>query len=275
MLARTLKRITRRAAFEARSFPVRVKEMLLAAVPEEFKYTRGVISMQASLDNLRRNGFYPAAIIDVGAFQGDWSRMVRRIYPNTPIHMLEANPEKEPLLGAAVREIGAAEYHIALLGPEPAASVLYYVRETGSSVLPENTSLPGSTRQLPMNTLDRVLEQGKQLPGPYLLKLDVQGFELEILRGAEHILENSEAVLLEVALIAYNQGAPLFAEVVAFMRAQGFVVYDISGFYRRESDAALYMVDLLFTRESSALRSPKRFWNLEAKFESAPPLSSK
>jgi FkbM family methyltransferase len=268
MLMRTFKRIARRAAFEARGFPVRVKDRLLAGLGEDYKYQRGMISMAASIGNMRRNGFYPASIIDVGAYQGDWSRLARRIYPNVPIYMLEANPEKEPFLSAAAQEIGAAEYRIALLGAHPAESVAFHVRGTGSSVLPENTATPYSTEQLPMTTLDRVLA-GKPYPAPYFLKLDVQGFELEILRGAEQLLGTTEAALLEVSLIAYNQGAPLFAEVVAFMQSRGFVVYDIAGFYRRESDDALYMVDLLFTRESSALRSKKRFWNLEAQFEAA------
>jgi FkbM family methyltransferase len=269
MLARTLKKISRRAAFEAHSLPVRIKDRLLAGLPEHYKYQRGMISMEASLGNMRRNGFYPASIVDVGAFQGDWSRMARRIYPNAPIYMFDANPEKEPLLSAASKEIGGAEYRIALLGPKPGAAVQFYVMGTGSSVLPENTSLPRSTTQLPMTTLDNVLLGEHQIPRPCFLKLDVQGFELEVLRGAEQVLGATEAALLEVALLEYNQGAPLFAEVVAFMGSRGFVVYDLSGTFRRESDDTLYMVDLLFVRESSSLRSKKRFWNWEATFEEA------
>jgi FkbM family methyltransferase len=253
-------------AFEAHSFPDRVKDRLLAGLPEHYKYQRGMISMEASIANLRRNGFDPASIVDVGAFQGDWSRMVRRIYPQTPISMLEANPEQQPVLSAAVAEIGAAELHIALLGPKAAPSVPFHVMGTGSSVLPENTRFPRSIVELPMTTLDRVLSGANQLPGPYFLKLDVQGFELEVLRGAEQVLVNTEAALLEVALLEYNAGAPLFAEVVAFMAARNFVVYDVSGYFRRESDDALFVVDLLFVREASPLRSKKPFFHQEAQF---------
>lgn len=117
-----------------------------------------------------------------------------------------------------------------------------------------------------MDTLDHVLRDS-QLPAPYLLKLDVQGFELEILSGAEETLRCAQAVLLEVSLLEYNVGAPLFADVVAFMKARDLVAYDIAGFYRRESDNALYMVDLLFVPANSPLRAKKRFWNWEAQFE--------
>jgi FkbM family methyltransferase len=258
--------------FEAHRFPNRVKDRLLAGLSEHYKYQRGMISMEASIGNLRRNGFEPGSIIDVGAFQGDWSRMVRRIYPQTPISMLEANPEQQPALLAAGEELGAAELHIALLGGKSAPSVPFHVMGTGSSVLPENTLFPRSVIELPMTTLDKVLS-GDQLPGPYFLKLDVQGYELEVLRGSEQVLRNTEAALLEVALIEYNQGAPLFAEVVGFMAARNFVVYDVSGYFRRESDDALFVVDLLFVRESSPLRSKKPFFHQEAQFlEMAPAL---
>jgi FkbM family methyltransferase len=246
-----------------------MKDYMLSGLSEDYKYQRGLISMSASIHNMRRNGFCPALIVDIGAFQGDWSRMARCIYPNVPIYMVEANPEKKPLLSAAIREIGQAEYRIALLGPQPAASVPFYVMGTGSSVLPENTSIPRSTAQLAMITLDTLIVASKAPLGPYFLKLDVQGFELEVLRGAEQVLRNTEAALLEVALLEYNRSAPQLAEVIAFMRSREFVVYDISGLFRRESDSTLYMVDLLFVRETSALRSSKPFWNLEAKFQTA------
>lgn len=270
MLARTIKRISRRAALEGRALPNRVKDRLLSGLGEDYKYQRGMVGMRASLVNLRRNGFSPAAILDVGAYRGDWSRMARGIYPGVPIYMLEANPETEPFLATASREIGAADFRIALLGPKPAAAVEFHIRGTGSSVLPENTATPYSIAQLPMTTLDQVLLAAQPYPAPYFLKLDVQGFELEILRGAERVLQNTEAALLEVSLLEYNQGAPLFAEVVAFMEARNLVVYDVSGFFRRESDGALFRIVLLFVRQSSALRSKKRFWNWEAGLDISP-----
>jgi FkbM family methyltransferase len=237
-----VKRILRRLRFERERLPGR----LLEVVAEEYKYRHGMIDMQSSIRNMRSCGFSPTLIIDVGAYRGDWSRMVREIYP-APIMMVEANPEKSGLLEAATREIGSAEYRITLLGPHRAASVPYYVMELGSSVLPENTSIPRSVVQLPMDTLDNLISKASH--GPYMLKLDVQGFELEVLRGAERVLKNTEVCLLEVALMEYNKGAPLLAEV------------------RRETDGALYMVDLMFAHKDSALRSPKHFWNREAEVE--------
>ena len=273
MVSQTLRRITRRLRFEARNFPTRMRNLVAASLPEDYLYERGWISMSASIRNMERNGFLPGSIIDVGAYHGDWSRMARRIFPNAPIYMVEANPQNSSLLSTVATQVGRAESRIALLGASPAASVPFYVMETGSSVLPENTSIPRTTAELPMTTLDSLVYLNaarEPLPSPHFLKLDVQGFELEVLRGAEQVLANTEAAILEVSLMQYNQGAPLLAEVVMFMQNRGFLVYDVCGLYRRESDQTLYMVDLLFVRENSALRSRKLFWNREAEFETAP-----
>jgi len=254
---------------EARALPVRIQDWVLGALPEDFKYQRGLISMRASMLNLRSNGFHPKSILDIGAFRGDWSRLARRIYPQAAIYMLDANPELAQPLDAAVRELGRAEMHIALLGAQPADSRQFYLIRSGSSVLPENTSMPRSVVHLPMTTLDCMLAQYSVMQ-PCLLKVDVQGFELEVLRGAEKLLPNVEVVILEVSLLEYNQGSPLWSEVVAFMRARGFVVYDICGFFRRESDRALFRTVTMFARQSSSLRGKKYFWNAEAEFAPLP-----
>jgi FkbM family methyltransferase len=257
-----LKRIARRLAFEVQHFPERV----LASLPSDLKYRRGMIDMESSIANAQRAGFTPASIIDIGAYHGDWSRMVRRIYPNTPIFMLEANPEMESHIAKAAVEVGNAKYRVALLGPKPDPSVLFHVMETGSSVFADKSLMPRSATRLSMTTLDEVLSKAGDLAAPHFLKLDVQGYELEVLRGAERVLAKTEVALLEVSLIEFNEGAPLFAEVVAFMAARGLVTYDLSGFSRRESDRALFQVDLLFARESSVLRSKRAFWKAEAKY---------
>jgi len=112
---------------------------------------------------------------------------------------------------------------------------------------------------LPMKTLDSVVARRK-MPGPILLKADVQGYELEVLRGANETLRNTEVILLEVSTLPYNIGAPLFSDVVAFVADRRFLIYDFCHLHRRQSDDTAFQVDVLFAREDSALRSEKRFF---------------
>ena len=85
------------------------------------------------------------------------------------------------------------------------------------------------------------------------IKLDVQGYELEVLRGAQRILAGVEAVLLEVSLLKINRGAPILDEVVAFMRERQFVAYEILEIHRRPLDRAMNQVDIIFVRQDSPL----------------------
>jgi hypothetical protein len=96
-----------------------------------------------------------------------------------------------------------------------------------------------------------------------LLKVDVQGYEIAVLQGGSQTLEGAEVLVLEVSLLEYNVGSPLFADVVDWMRNAGFFVYDICGYARRESDDALFQVDLMFVRENSVLRRRRPFWTQE------------
>ncbi len=119
----------------------------------------------------------------------------------------------------------------------------------------ERSVVPRTVEARHLRRLDSMLEKVDQ---PALLKIDAQGYELQILKGASTILPAFEAVLLEVAIIEVNKGAPLLHDVVAFMRANGFVSYDILEIHRRPLDQALNQVDLVFVREQSHLIADKR-----------------
>jgi hypothetical protein len=98
---------------------------------------------------------------------------------------------------------------------------------------------------------------------PLLLKLDVQGFELEVLAGAQSTLDRTEVVVSEVSLLPYNKGAPLMHEVIAYLAEREFLPYDICGGLRRTSDMALFQTDMIFARRGSELRARRKFWDDE------------
>lgn len=230
---------------------------------ETEKFRAGVPSLHGLLEHLKANGFSPPVILDIGANAGEWSRVAAGIFASARILMFDGDPENEPALHNAVREIGPrSSYVLCLLGAEKKDAVTFYRPEagtTGSSVLPEMTSYDKEAIKLRMDTLDSLTEN-TGLGAPLLMKLDVQGFELEIMKGGRKALEASEVVIMEASLLQYNDGAPLFADVVAFMREEGFEVYDFCGQNRRETDHALFQTDVVFARRESSLRVRRKFW---------------
>ncbi|MBX7185544.1 MAG: FkbM family methyltransferase [Vicinamibacteria bacterium] len=232
---------------------------LLARSPDEQLLRLGIMTLRGQLTHLRDNGFAPATIVDIGAYVGDWSRIAAGVFPKSAFVLIDANPLTRTKLEFAARELGhGSRFEIALLGAA-AGTADFHQADTGASVLKELTTFPAApTVRLAVRRLDDVL--GRPPEGPLLLKLDVQGYELEVLRGGPESLAAAEVVIMETSLLPYNEGAPLFGQVVAFMTAGGFAVYDFFGGSRRHSDQALFQTDVVFVRNASALRRPARFW---------------
>jgi FkbM family methyltransferase len=219
--------------------------------------------MRRAIARLRAAGFQPAAVIDVGAHVGAWSRLAHGVFPDADYHLVEADPEKRAALGAVAAQLGRAHVHIGLVGASilPAVTFHRVPGLTGSSVLPELTSAQKTPVTLPMTTLD-VLTDGRAA-GPVLLKLDVQGFELEVLKGAASLLRRVGGICPETSTLPYNEGAPLFADVDLHLSRGGFVLYDVVDLLRRSSDQALFQMNALFVPADSPLRAPRAFWEWE------------
>ena len=130
----------------------------------------------------------------------------------------------------------------------------------GSSTLNESEGslADGVPREIPLVVLDDVCRE-KNLKAPYLLKVDVQGAELNVLDGCRKLLEDTEAVILEVSLFQFFVGGPQLYDVVSYMKERGFVTYDIFGGYIRPLDGALAQVDMVFVKENGQFRKSNFF----------------
>jgi hypothetical protein len=106
---------------------------------------------------------------------------------------------------------------------------------------------------VPMIRLDDILED-RNLCGPYLIKIDVQGAELDVLDGAQRSLPKAEVIVLEVSMFEFLEGAPQFYDVVSYMKRHGFVAYDIVLGWNRPLAGALGQVDIAFVKEDGVFR---------------------
>jgi len=226
---------------------------------DQFRRTYEMASVECSLRNMRALGFRPRRIVDVGAYVGDWTCMVKGIFPDASVLMVEAQPSKQSqLLEVCEKYPGEVQCRMALLGPEACAGVRFYELETGSSVLWEQSNVARREIRCEMRTLDGLLS-GTRFGSVDFLKLDVQGYELEVLKGAEESLRGIQAILMEVSLLRVNKGAPLLHEVLRFMDERGFRAYDICSFIRRPLDNALWQSDVIFMRVESPLLASECF----------------
>jgi len=216
-------------------------------------------SMFQSIKTMKRRGFTPKTIIDVGAYTGGWTTSVIKYFPEAKFIMCEAQPTKKPFLEKIKQKFPSqVEYHMGLLGAKEKDNMPYYLMETGSSVFEENSGYDREKVQLPMRTLDTLIDVNS-LEAPFLLKLDVQGYEIEVLKGARTLLAKADIILLEVSILEYNKGAPLIAEVIDFMNTHGFSMFDITELKRTSGNHALFQADAFFCKHEHSFINTKTF----------------
>jgi FkbM family methyltransferase len=227
------------------TLPSRLKRALSV-----FWTSRPFSDEEAAYRRLVSKGWRPAGIIDVGAYQGAWTRMARGVFPGVPVLMVEAQKAKGARLEALCAELGNVSLVSGVLGAEPGREVTFYEMETGSSYLPERSNAPRTATTYVTRTLDEV---AASMDGHLFLKIDVQGAELDVLAGGPETLHRSEVVQLEVPFVRYNEGAPGLLDVMRFMDERDFVPIDVSGF-SRPNGLDLVQADFLFVRRDSPLR---------------------
>jgi FkbM family methyltransferase len=221
---------------------------------------RPVGSFKFLLEDLRNRGLNCKTILDVGANQGSWSRMAKEIYPEAKFCLIEPQIEMKEHLETFCRTFENSSYFLAGAGAQKDTLTLTIWDDlAGSSFLPkpnENLKGKGKQREIEIITIDDLVGSSK-IEMPELIKLDIQGFELEALKGAEKTFGNTEVYILEVSLFPFGDvpGIPIFSDVINFMLEREYVAYDFPGFLRRPLDGALGQCDICFVKKNGFLRA--------------------
>jgi FkbM family methyltransferase len=213
--------------------------------------------MSCFLEDLKARKFEPRSILDVGANRGDWSRLAVKNFPDASFILVDPLQEMVPHLERFCSEHPKARHVQAGAGATEGELLLTVSDDlAGSSFMPSLTegaaSVQPGGRKIKIVTLDSLYDD--KTPLPDLVKLDVQGFELEALKGAQKFFGHTELFILEVALIKVGPSLPIVSEVVEFLAKAGYEVYDLPGYLRRPLDGALGQIDIAFAKRDGFLR---------------------
>lgn len=210
-----------------------------------------------SLKLLKKAGFEPKTVYDVGAYNGDFATMVLNIWPKCKVNCFEALSEKVSLLQAKFRNENV-EIFEGLVGEKIDDLVEFHEVESASSVLEEQLSNEFPTTIKKMRTLDHYI-MDLNLDIPQLLKIDTQGYEYYVLKGINNNIRSVDVVLAELNFIDIHKNVKLAHEVINFLADNGFVIFDICQLHRRPSDRALWQADFIFVKEDFILRQNKKW----------------
>lgn len=181
------------------------------------------------LISLKKDGVEPKVIYDIGSCVLHWTDRVKQIWPSAQIINFEAMDEVEPWYKS--RELN---YHIGVLSDKDYKQVEFYQNNYhpgGNSYYKEDVTKIGPNAEVVFSeehkriktamTLDTVVK-AKGFPLPDMIKIDTQGAEMDILKGATETLKSCKHLILELQRVEFNVGAPLREEVIKYVESLGF-----------------------------------------------------
>lgn len=200
----------------------------------------------------------PATIVDVGANVGQFSLMASQLHPEARIFAFE------PIPRAADRfeKVFAGNRHVSLMrcaiGDIHRTDVLHLsARDDSSSLLPISdlqTSMHPETVEIgqlkvEVKRIDQILTEA-DIANPALLKIDVQGTELDVIKGCTSLLQRFDHIYVELSFVEFYSGQPLCHQVITYLAERQFT---LSGVYNLATNSAGVTVqaDFLFSNTTN------------------------
>lgn len=169
-------------------------------------------------------------LVDIGANRGQFALVSRYCFPQARIFAFEPLSEPASLFRRIFEDDELTSLYPFAIGPRKETTQIHISNRDDSSSLLSITStqatlFPGTaevgTAEIEVVTLDEILSKN-DLEVPALLKMDVQGYELEVLRGCEDLLSEFQHVYTECSFMELYEGQALANEVIGFLQECGF-----------------------------------------------------
>lgn len=204
-------------------------------------------------ERLRNLDFYPRTVLDIGAYEGYWSKDIKSVFPSCKPFMIEGDKDKDEIL----KKLGFP-YEIALLSESKKDVTFYKSRcmyTTGNSIYPENSKYFFDTKyfytdKVVTTTLQEVVERNN-ITDIDLIKLDVQGSEKDIMLGGLEVIRKCKAIFIEMSVLEYNIGSPNFVDMINFLDQIGFRFADIVDLSYDITTKNLSQFDAIFIKRAS------------------------
>lgn len=199
---------------------------------------------------LKSVGFNPSSILDVGAFSGEFSRAAEKWFPEAEIFLIEScEDRRDDLMKTGL------SYMIATVGSKPEKVDFYELsNKKANSRFKEMTE--DYINENPVRKVSYPVDMLMEgLPEISMMKIDTQGSELEVLKGAIRVLKDVEVLYITVPLMRIHRGAPLALQILSYCKEIGFELLNyVDGDARGDLDALVH-VDLTLAKVDSPLFS--------------------
>jgi FkbM family methyltransferase len=194
-------------------------------------------------------------VLDVGGGVGATARIFSKAFPKGRVHVFEPIPGNLEKIKKHCAGLQNIAFRPVALGNESHTFRMNLTQNiTSSSLLEVASDIESPFFATILNSKDSIevavvkLDDLSEISGANILKIDAQGFELAVLKGAVDKLKNINIVVLELANHHFYKGAPQYYEVDQFFREHNFELYDMLPGIIRERK--LYEWDSIYVNKS-------------------------
>lgn len=189
----------------------------------------------------------PKTVFDVGV--GCGTPELYGAYPGAKYFLVEPLEEFRGALEKISGRINCVICHKALGDTEEIREITIEADPQLSSFCDRpRTDIPSGKRQVEVTTLDAILRENPDIATPILLKIDVEGSELKVLKGAGQLLKLTDMVIVEVSVAKRFKNSSTLEEIILFMKENGFAVFDFLTICRGEGMVGANLVDVVFKK---------------------------
>ncbi|TXN44748.1 FkbM family methyltransferase [Methylobacterium sp. WL7] len=211
-----------------------------------------------ALSLIAERGFNASLIVDVGVATG--TDGLYEVWPDAHYVLVEALPKFKDDLERIASGLRSCQIFNAFAGRAPGTADIATAPDQPHVHWPADIAPPGWPRDsIPIVTVDSLVSPRLTIsPATQaILKIDVDGAEIDVLEGARATLTCDCVVVIEAALL--DERTARFGRIINFMTAHGYEAWDILEPVLRPNDNLLWQVDLVFVPRDSALRASRAY----------------
>jgi FkbM family methyltransferase len=194
-------------------------------------------------------------VVDIGANKGQFALACRKWAPNAKVISFEPLPSPYKIYSSLfVADHNVIIHNVAIGNYSATTKIHISAREDSSSLFPigqeQTRNYPGTdevgTIDVRIATLNSFINS-KDIHNPAMLKIDVQGYEMNVLLGCEDLLPRFEFIYCECSFIELYTGQTLALDIIDWLRRRGFIMKGLRNIsYTRSRDPL--QADLLFEK---------------------------
>ncbi|MBP2283056.1 FkbM family methyltransferase [Flavobacterium sp. CG_23.5] len=208
-------------------------------------------------NNLKVIGFTPKHIVDVGANHGTWTREVLTYFPEAYYTLLEPQHWLKDSFQDILDTNAKVQFHPVGAGAKEGSFQFTIVDRDDSCSFryspAEAEALGFKQIEIPVVTLNALLAESK-LPVPDIIKIDAEGLDIEVLKGATRFFGKTEVFMVEAGVVI-KEFDNSFLKMINFMDENGYRLFEITDMNRPLQTQVLWLVELVFIKKNGIIDS--------------------